>query len=157
MLWNSNFYMSAPAMKILRLLIDVWLPDFKFGPGRCAITLARTPRYWETVTDNLALIGDWGEDLTIRHLVMPNHVACCTYPVLDWIAERMPKAPVNIMDQYHPDNFCDPQSSKYQSRYHDIARRPTGEEIRQALRYADRLGIAFETVTYEKNRLGLRP
>ncbi len=157
MLWNSNFYMSAPAMKILRLLIDVWLPDFKFGPGRCAITLARTPRYWETVTDNLALIGDWGEDLTIRHLVMPNHVACCTYPVLDWIAERMPKAPVNIMDQYHPDNFCDPQSSKYQSRYHDIARRPTGQEIRQALRYADRLGIAFETVTYEKNRLGLRP
>ncbi len=22
--------------------MDVWLPDFKFGPGRCAITLART-------------------------------------------------------------------------------------------------------------------
>jgi len=44
MLWNSNFFMTDEAMKILRLLIDVWLPDFKFGPGRCAITLARTHR-----------------------------------------------------------------------------------------------------------------
>ena len=45
MLWNSNFFMTEEAMKILRLLTDVWLPDFKFGPGRCAITLSRTPRY----------------------------------------------------------------------------------------------------------------
>src|SRR5262249_21393667 len=55
MLWNSNFFMSPEAMKLLRLVTDVWLPDFKFGPGRCAITLARTPRYWETVTANLEL------------------------------------------------------------------------------------------------------
>ena len=89
-------------MKILRLLMDVWLPDFKFGPERCAILLARTPRYWETVTGYLKLAHDWGEDLTIRHLVMPNHVECCTYPVLDWIAEVMPDVQVNIMDQYRP-------------------------------------------------------
>jgi putative pyruvate formate lyase activating enzyme len=59
MLWNSNFFMSDESMKILRILTDVWLPDFKFGPGRCAITLSRTPRYWETVTGNLALIRSW--------------------------------------------------------------------------------------------------
>ena len=74
MLWNSNFFASPEAMKILRILIDVCLPDFKFGPGRCAIKLARTPRYWETVTKNLKAIEDWGENVTIRHLVMPNHV-----------------------------------------------------------------------------------
>jgi uncharacterized Fe-S radical SAM superfamily protein PflX len=43
MLWNSNFFMSAPTLKILRLLMDVWLPDLKFGPGRCAVNLSRTP------------------------------------------------------------------------------------------------------------------
>ncbi len=156
MLWNSNFFMSDEAMRILRILIDVWLPDVKFGPGRCAISLARTPRYWETVTGNLALIHGWREDLTIRHLVMPAHVACCTYPVLDWIAENMPDVPVNIMDQYHPDNFCDPTSKNYQSRYQEIARSPTRDEVRDALRYADGLGLNFETITYEKNRMGLR-
>ncbi|MFQ6017460.1 MAG: radical SAM protein [Kiloniellaceae bacterium] len=156
MLWNSNFYMTAPAMKILRLLTDVWLPDFKFGPGRCAIALARTPKYWATVTGNLALIRAWGEDLTIRHLVMPNHVECCTYPILDWIAENMPEAPVNIMDQYHPDNFCDPCGPKYQSRYEAIARRPTRDEVQDAYRHARSLGVNFETITYEKNAMGLR-
>jgi putative pyruvate formate lyase activating enzyme len=40
------------------------------------------PWYWETVTENLRLLHEGGEDLTIRHLVMPNHVECCTVPVL---------------------------------------------------------------------------
>ncbi len=155
MLWNNNFFMSAETMALLRLLVDVWLPDFKFGPGRCAITLARTPRYWETVTRNLALIRDWGEDATIRHLVMPGHVECCTYPVLDWIAEHAPRFPVNIMDQYHPDNFTDPRSPKYDARYAELTRHPAGREIRAAYRYARERGVRFETVTYERNRMGL--
>ena len=155
MLWNSNFFMTAEAMKILRILMDVWLPDFKFGPGRCAITLSRTPRYWETVTENLALIHRWGEDFTIRHLVMPNHVECCTYPVLDWIAETMPDVPVNIMDQYHPDTYTDPCNPRYEARYADIARRLTGDEVRDSYRYAERLGLKYETITHEKNTLGL--
>ena len=124
MLWNSNFYLSYEALRILRLLMDVWLPDFKFGPGRCAITLARTPRYWETVTDCLRRLHAGGEDLTIRHLVMPDHVDCCSLPVLDWIAEVMPDVQVNIMDQYRPDTFCDPGHPKYQERYAAMARRP---------------------------------
>ncbi len=156
MLWNSNFFMSDEAMKILRLLMDVWLPDFKFGPGRCAVTLSRTPWYWETVTQNLALIHDWGEDVAIRHLVMPNHVECCTHPILDWIAETMPEAPINIMDQYHPDNFCDPHSPKYLERYEPLARRPTSDELESSFRRARGLGLAFEAVTYERQARGLR-
>jgi uncharacterized Fe-S radical SAM superfamily protein PflX len=31
MLRNSNFFMTLESMKILRILTDVWLPDFKFG------------------------------------------------------------------------------------------------------------------------------
>lgn len=155
MLWNSNFFMSAPAMKILRLLMDVWLPDLKFGPGKCAATLAKTPWYWETVTANMKMIHDWGEDFTIRHLVMPNHVECCTLPVLKWIAETMPDVPVNIMDQYHPDNFCDSSSLKYHQKYEDLSRRPTSREILHAFRYAQELGLHFESLSYEKNTTGL--
>jgi putative pyruvate formate lyase activating enzyme len=150
MLWNSNFFMSAEAMKLLRLLMDVWLPDFKFGPGRCAMALSKTPWYWETVTGNLAAIHGWGEDFTIRHLVMPNHVECCTYPVLDWVAEHMPDVPVNVMDQYHPDNFCDPRSPKYRPQYEELTRRITRREFEAACNYARRRGIKFEAITFEK-------
>ncbi|MBI4207135.1 MAG: radical SAM protein [Betaproteobacteria bacterium] len=156
MLWNSNFFMSAEAMKLLRILMDVWLPDFKFGPERCAPLLSKTPFYWETVTENLRLIHDWGEDFTIRHLVMPNHVECCTLPVLQWVAENMPDAPVNIMDQYHPDTFCDPASPKFSPKYRDLARRASRDEILRSFRYGKELGIRFESLSYEKNSTGLR-
>ncbi len=156
MLWNSNFFMSAPALKILRLLMDVWLPDLKFGPGRCAVELSRTPWYWETVTGNIRTIHDWREDFTIRHLIMPNHVESCTRPVLEWIAETVPDVPVNVMDQFHPDNLCDPCTPKYDQKYEPIARRPTSGEVRQAFRYARDLGLRFESLSYEKNATGLR-
>ncbi len=152
MLWNSNFFMTPETMRLLRLVIDVWLPDFKFGPGRCAVTLARTPRYWETVTENLALIHGWGEDLTIRHLVMPAHLECCTYPVVDWIAERMPEVPVNVMDQYHPDNFCDPTNAKYREKYAEIARLPTSTEIEDAYSYAEQRGLRYAAISHERGR-----
>jgi putative pyruvate formate lyase activating enzyme len=150
MLWNSNFFMTLEAMKILRVLTDVWLPDFKFGPGRCAMTLSKTPWYWETVTRNIALIAEWGEDLSIRHLVMPNHVVCCTYPVLEWIAEHAPAAPVNVMAQFHPDNFCDPSSAKYRDKYAEIARRPSRAELNSSWRRARELALKFETTTFER-------
>jgi putative pyruvate formate lyase activating enzyme len=150
MLWNSNFFMTLESMKILRVLADVWLPDFKFGPGRCAMTLAKTPWYWQTVTRNIALLAEWGEDFSIRHLVMPNHVACCTYPVLDWVAEHVPDAPVNVMAQFHPDNFCDPGSPKYRDKYAEIARRPTLAELHDSWRRARELGLRFETASFER-------
>jgi putative pyruvate formate lyase activating enzyme len=150
MLWNSNFFITPEAMKILRILTDVWLPDFKFGPGRCAMTLAKTPWYWETVTRNIALLADWGEDFSIRHLVMPTHVECCTYPVLEWIAERVPSAPVNVMAQFRPDNFCDPASVKYRSKHAEIARRPTRKELNDSWHRARKLGLNFEGTTFER-------
>ena len=156
MLWNSNFFMTLESMKILRVLTDVWLPDFKFGPGRCAMTLAKTPWYWETVTRNIRLLADWGEDFSIRHLVMPNHVECCTYPVLEWIAERAPAAPVSVMAQFRPDNFCDPASAKYRDKYAEIARLPTRTELGDSWRHARELGLKFETATFEgRNGLGM--
>jgi putative pyruvate formate lyase activating enzyme len=150
MLWNSNFFITLESMKILRVLTDVWLPDFKFGPGRCAMALTKTPWYWETVTRNLALIAEWSEDFSIRHLVMPNHVECCTYPVLEWIAEHMPAVPVNVMAQFHPDNFCDSASPKYRDRYAEIARRPSRTELNMSWRRARELGLKFESTTFER-------
>jgi putative pyruvate formate lyase activating enzyme len=155
-LWNSNFFMSEEAMRILRSLMDAWLPDFKFGPGKCALDLSRTPWYWDTVTNNLKLVHEWGENFIIRHLIMPNHVECCTKPVLDWIATNMQQVPINIMDQYYPDNICDPSSSKFRERYREIARLPSKEEIIRSYRYAKELGLNFQALSYEKSSFGFK-
>ena len=32
----------------------------------------------------------------------------------------MPATPVNVMAQFHPDNFCDPASAKYRDKYAEI-------------------------------------
>ncbi len=149
-LWNSNMFMSGETLEILRELVDIWLPDFKFGSNKCAIRLARTPWYWETVTENHRRIYEWGEDIVVRHLVMPNHVECCTKPVLRWIAENMPGTLVNVMDQYHPDCFADPRSPEFDPRLSDIARYPTREEIEEAYRFAEELGIPYEVISLEK-------
>jgi len=155
-LWNSNFFMSEETMRILRTVVDVWLPDFKFGNEKCALRLSRTPWYFETVSKNHKLIYEWGEDMAIRHLIMPNHVECCTKPILGWIRENLPGVPVNIMDQYHPDCFADPRSPAYDQKFSDISRFPTEREILESFKYARSLGLCFEPLSYEKNMTGLQ-
>ena len=142
MLWNSNMYCSREAMYILADLIDIWLPDFKYGNDKCAIRLSKAPRYLEVVSRNHEIAHSNG-DMIIRHLVMPNHIECCTKPALRWISEHCPRALVNIMGQYHPDNKVPVERSTYA----DIARRPTGEEMKAAYDLADELGLIYSPVS----------
>lgn len=141
-LWNSNMYCSVESMKLLREVIDIWLPDFKYGNNSCAERLSKVKNYWEVVTRNLKWACEWS-DIIIRHLVLPNHLECCTKPVLEWIAKNCKKALVNIMEQYRP-LF---KVLKHLEKYKDIARRPTLEEMEIAYNYAKKLGIVYEPVS----------
>jgi len=125
-------------------IIDIWLPDFKYGNNKCAIRLSSAPKYFEIVTRNLKMAIEHG-DMIIRHLVLPNHLECCTKPILKWIAENLPtdKVLVNIMAQYRPEYLV----AKYPSRWADIARRPTHKEMLEAYTLAKNLGIVFEPVS----------
>lgn len=142
MLWNSNMYCSEETMRILGDLIDIWLPDFKYGNDKCGIRLSKVPRYFEVVSRNHEFAQSNG-DMIIRHLVMPNHIECCTKPVLRWVSEHCPRALVNIMGQYRPDNKVPLEPSTYA----DIARRPTADEMRAAYDFADGLGIVYSPVS----------
>ncbi|MFQ5763031.1 MAG: radical SAM protein [Candidatus Bathyarchaeia archaeon] len=142
MLWNSDMYLTAEAMRILVDVIDIWLPDFKYGNDKCAVRLSKVMRYFPVVSRNHALAQDRG-DMIIRHLVLPNHVECCTKPVLKWIAENCPRTLVNIMGQYRPEYLVPEQPEKYP----DITRRPTSQEMNEAFSYAEELGILYEPVS----------
>jgi putative pyruvate formate lyase activating enzyme len=144
-LFNSNLYLSKEGLKLIWELVDIWLPDFKYGNDKCALRLSKVPRYFEVVSRNHKLIYDAGQDMVIRHLIMPNHIDCCTKPVLDWISSNIPEALVNVMDQYHPDYLA-----AYDERYRDIGRYPENDEILEAWKYAKSLGLNFEAITFEK-------
>jgi putative pyruvate formate lyase activating enzyme len=142
-LWNSDMYTSLQALTILADVVDIWLPDFKYGNDRCALGLSKTVRYFETVARN-HIIASRNGDMIIRHLVLPNHLECCTKPVLSWISENCPRALVNIMDQYHPDYLVASEPEKYPG----LARHPSTYEMESAYRYAEDLGIAYRQVSF---------
>ena len=142
-LWNSNFYMTREAMELLVDVIDIWLPDFKYGNDKCAFRLSAVPRYVEVVTRNLLLAAEHG-DMIIRHLVLPGHLECCTRPVLEWIARHLKdRVLVNVMDQYRPMH----RVARHPKRWPEIARPLTRREAEEAYRLAEELGLAWRQVS----------
>ncbi|HID21155.1 MAG TPA: hypothetical protein EYP14_01965 [Planctomycetaceae bacterium] len=55
-IWNSNLYCSAESMKLLMDVVDLWLPDFKYGNDACAQRLSGVKKYFSVVTRNLSMI-----------------------------------------------------------------------------------------------------
>ena len=75
-------------------------------------------------------------EITVRHLVLPNHTNCCTKPVLEWISKNIKnKCIVNIMDQYRPEYLA--------KDYPDINRRIKKEEFEIAVNTAKELNINY--------------
>jgi putative pyruvate formate lyase activating enzyme len=97
--FNSNFYLTDLALDLLYDAIDIFLPDLKFGPGPCGDEIGGMPGYWPIVTGAIDRAWRDGQDLLVRHLLMPGHFACCTEPVLTWLARR-PGLRVSLLDQY---------------------------------------------------------
>jgi len=143
LLWNSNMYLTLQSLDLLLEIIDIWLPDFKYGSDECAMRLSNVDRYYEVVTRNLKILADKNEDAIIRHLVLPNHLECCTVPILEWISKNYPKALVNVMAQYRPEY----QVALYPDKWRDIARRPSSSEMSKAYTLARKLGLCFEPVS----------
>ena len=142
-LWNSNMYMTEELMDIIEDLIDIWLPDFKYWNDECALRLSGVRNYRKVVTRNLLRAARNG-DLIIRHLVLPNHLECDTFPILEWIARNLKdKALVNVMGQYRPEYLV----SKRPDRWPEIARPTSVEEIKKAREYAEELGLVWRPVS----------
>ena len=130
--WNSNMYMSEEAMSLLDGIVDVYLTDFKYGNDKCALRLSNAPHYMKIVERNHLLARANGE-MIVRHLVLPQHVECCTRPALTWIAENLEGVKVNVMAQYRPE---------YRARdFPEIAHPLPMREQEVAVRIAEQLGL----------------
>jgi putative pyruvate formate lyase activating enzyme len=131
--WNSNTYYSPETAQLLAGFADVYLLDFKYGPSDCAERISDAPNYWNVCTYNHLEARKVGE-LIIRILVLPNHLECCTKPIIDWIAENLGRETrVNVMFQYRPEwrAYEDPE----------LCRRLTENEKERAIQLAKEAGL----------------
>lgn len=145
MVYNTGGYDSLETIRLLDGVVDIYMPDMKYGEPAPAKEFSLAPDYpavnFAAVKEMHRQVGDLMLDregvavrgLLVRHLVLPGGLAG-TEKVMQFIAENMSKDTyVNIMAQYLP---------HYQAVGHPVlGRRITTKEYREALDIARRAGL----------------
>ncbi|MGD2075188.1 MAG: radical SAM protein [Gammaproteobacteria bacterium] len=145
LVYNTGGYDSPEALALLDGIIDIYMPDMKYGDSRIARKYSKVRDYVEVnfaaVREMHRQVGDLQLDdrgiaqrgLLVRHLVLPGDIDGTEAIMAFLAAEISPNTYVNLMDQYHP---C------YRAAdYRPLDRALTTEEFRQALASAGRRGI----------------
>ncbi|MGQ9478388.1 MAG: radical SAM protein [Candidatus Bipolaricaulia bacterium] len=141
--WNCGGYESVEALKLLEGIVDIYMPDIKYGQEDPARRYSAAPDYFEVakaaVREMHRQVGDLQIEgglakrgLLIRHLVLPNGLAG-SKEVLEFVASLSLESYINIMDQYHP---CYKASD-----YPELSRRITQEEYDEVVKLAWSLGL----------------
>ncbi|MBN2455333.1 MAG: radical SAM protein [Sedimentisphaerales bacterium] len=98
---NSNMYYSKELNSLLEGLIDIFLADFKCGNDTCAGNMLQADNYLKVICDNI-LSASQRADIILRHLILPGHFDCCTKPILNWVAERIPNVKLSLRKDFVP-------------------------------------------------------
>ncbi len=135
--WNSNMYLSIEGMRLLFGTQDVYLTDFKYGNNECGSRFSKVSNYWDVVSRNHRLaFGD--SEIIIRHLVLPNHLECCTAKIMEWVVEKLGSdVRFNLMSQYRPAGRA--------MNISELSRSVSREEMEKANKFAKDIGL--ENVT----------
>lgn len=143
--YNTGGYDSPELIEMLSGIIDIYMPDIKYGSNENASRYSGAKHYWDIVRLSVkkmhSQVGDLVIDasgiakrgLLIRHLVLPNDIAGSD-KVLEFIKEEISEdSYVNIMRQYSPYFKA--------SEYEELARGITQEEYTRVLNKAKELGL----------------
>jgi putative pyruvate formate lyase activating enzyme len=114
LVYNTGGYDSPEALRLLDGVIDIYMPDMKYGDAEVARRFSHVPNYTDVnqtaVKEMHRQVGDLVLDeqgiarrgLLIRHLVLPGGLAG-TEKILSFIAREIsPDSYINLMDQYRP-------------------------------------------------------
>ena len=132
--WNCGGYESLEALRLLDGVVDVYLPDAKYGDDAAAFELSGCKSYTAALRESLAemtrQVGP--ENVIVRHLVLPDGVAS-PEKVMPLIAGVSKDLSVNVMSQYRPVYRA--------SRFPVIARGVSSGEVRAAVDAARAAGL----------------
>jgi putative pyruvate formate lyase activating enzyme len=145
LVYNTGGYDSPEALALLDGVIDIYMPDMKYGDSETARQYSKVRNYWEVnqaaVREMHRQVGDLQIDerglarrgLLVRHLVLPGDIAN-TENVLAFLAREISRNTyLNLMDQYFP---C------YRAwDYPPLDRPITGDEYARASGIADKYGL----------------
>jgi putative pyruvate formate lyase activating enzyme len=145
LVYNTGGYDSPEALSLLDGVVDIYMPDMKYGDAHLARELSGIGSYPEAnraaVKEMHRQVGDLMLDenglarrgLLVRHLVLPGGLAG-TAEIVRFLAEEIsPVTYLNVMAQYRP---------AYRAREHPPLERPaTPTEIQEALDLALAAGL----------------
>jgi len=142
--YNSNGYDSVETLRLIRGLVDIYLPDIKYMDNGPASQLSAVDDYADIVPgalgEMLEQVGHLKLDddgiamrgLLVRHLVLPDHLSN-SRECLRSLADLSPETHVSIMSQYSP---------RYRAcEFPGISRTLTAGEYDQVIDYALDLGL----------------
>jgi putative pyruvate formate lyase activating enzyme len=145
LVYNTGGYDSVEALALLDGIVDIYMPDTKYGDSALAKTYSHVPNYVAVnraaVREMHRQVGDLIIDqdglarrgLLVRHLVLPNRISG-TDSVLRFLADEIsPDTYLNLMDQYRPCYRAEERP--------EIDRPVTSNEFREALDGARRYGL----------------
>lgn len=143
--WNCGGYENVEVTKLLNGIVDIYMPDIKYGDSEPAEKYSKAPDYFQVSKDVVKemhnQVGDLKinekglacRGLLIRHLILPNDLAG-SEKVLTFIAEEIStNSYVNVMSQYRP------AGKAYQ--FEEMRRRVTWKEVYKAINIAKTLGL----------------
>jgi putative pyruvate formate lyase activating enzyme len=143
--YNCGGYESLQVIRLLKGVVDIYMPDVKFAGTEEAEKYCQAPDYPEVIKAVLMemhrQVGDLTLDgrgiavkgLLIRHLVMPEGVAG-SEELLRFIHDELsPESYVNIMAQYRPCHRA--------NEFPEIGRRLSDKEHREAVALARKIGL----------------
>jgi putative pyruvate formate lyase activating enzyme len=145
LVYNTGGYDSLEALGLLDGIIDIYMPDMKYGNPAMARQYSKVRDYtrynFAAVKEMHRQVGDLiinnngiaERGLLVRHLVLPDNIAG-TGEITDFIAKEISvDTYINIMDQYHP---C------YRADEHPILNRAiTQAEYQAAIDHAHHAGL----------------
>ncbi|MCK4527109.1 radical SAM protein [candidate division WOR-3 bacterium] len=143
--YNTGGYDSLKTLKLLKGIVNIYMPDIKYGSNENGLKYSKIPDYWDVarkaVKEMHSQVGDLKindagiaeRGLLIRHLVLPNNIAE-SERVIEFIAKEISvNSYVNIMDQYRPCFNA--------SKYEGLRRRITRKEYQEAVDTAKQMGL----------------
>ena len=146
--YNCGGYEDPQIINMLDQMVDIYLPDFKYGLEEDAVLFSSAPGYPRFALDSLKeMVRQVGDDLIlengvasrgiiVRHMVLPGRLKNSKEALRLIKKEISTKVPISLMSQYTP-------TAKVRS-HPVLGRRITRDEYDQILDYALHLG--FENI-----------
>ncbi|HAR63889.1 MAG TPA: radical SAM protein [Candidatus Margulisbacteria bacterium] len=145
LVYNTNSYDSIETLRLLDGIVDIYLPDIKYGEDIYSLKYSGLPNYVASSRKALremfyqvGLLACDDNDIArkgmvVRHLVLPNGRAS-SFETFDYLFWLSPDIHLCIMGQYNP-LFC-------ASEYEELSRKVSAQEYQEVVDYAIKKGFA---------------